>query len=107
MSDAFCALPWMHLATHPHGGLTLCCQAEMAKGLSAAARQDGTDPITLNETPLEEMINSKTFRDVRLAMLKGVRHPACGPCWDREDHGVESKRLYEKDRFPMSVEEAG
>lgn len=103
---AFCSLPWLHLATHPHGGLTLCCQSEMEKGLSAASNRDGKDPMTLNERPLTEMINSSTFREVRLSMLRGERHPACAPCWDREDHGVQSKRQYDNKRFPLTLTEA-
>lgn len=106
MNKALCSLPWNHLATHPHGGITLCCQSEMAQGLSVASNQDGRDPMTLNERSIDEMVNSKTFREVRLAMLRGERHPACGPCWDREDHRVSSKRLLENQRFPLSLDDA-
>lgn len=106
MSHSFCSLPWIHLATHPHGGLTLCCQSEMEKGLSAASNQDGSDPMTLNGRTIDEMINSKTFKEVRLSMLKGEFHPACGPCWSREKSEVISKRMIENDRFPLSIEKA-
>ena len=27
-SKSFCPLPWKHLATHPHGSITLCCESE-------------------------------------------------------------------------------
>jgi hypothetical protein len=106
VNKAFCSLPWIHLATHPHGGATLCCQSEMEKGLSAAANGDGHDPMTLNERSVEELLNSRTFREVRRAMLKGERHPACSPCWEREDSGVQSKRIIENARFPLSLETA-
>ena len=36
MSDTFCPLPWNHLATHPHGMCTLCCESEQALNKSAA-----------------------------------------------------------------------
>ncbi len=106
MTKALCSLPWLHLATHPHGGATLCCQSEMENGLSAAANFDGKDPITLNERSIPDLINSKTFKEVRLAMLRGEFHPACGPCWERERLGVMSKRQFDSRRFPLSFEEA-
>jgi hypothetical protein len=106
MSSSFCSLPWLHLATHPHGGATLCCQSEMQNGLSAAANEDGNDPITLNERLIPDLINSKKFREVRLSMLAGERHAACAPCWEREEMKVMSKRLYDNQRFPMSLKEA-
>jgi hypothetical protein len=78
----------------------------MERGLSAAANGDGRDPLTLNDRSVDELVNSKTFREVRLSMLKGERHPACSPCWEREDAGVGSKRIYDNQRFPMSLQEA-
>lgn len=106
MSDSFCSLPWLHLATHPHGGISLCCQSEMEKGLSVASNQDGNNPMTLNDHSIDEMINSKTFKEVRLSMLSGERHSACGPCWSRELNGVVSKRKIENERFFLGIEEA-
>ena len=106
MSKAFCSLPWLHLATHPHGGASLCCQSEMEKGTSFAVNEDGRDPITLNDRGVEDLINSKRFREVRLSMLMGERHPACSPCWDREDKGLESKRTFDMKRFRMNLDEA-
>ncbi len=106
MSKAFCSLPWIHLATHPHGGASLCCQSEMEKGTSFAVNEDGHDPITLNERGVSDLINSKRFKEVRLSMLKGERHPACSPCWDREDKGLESKRIFDMKRFKLTPSEA-
>ena len=30
--DKFCPLPWIHLGTHPHGGVTPCCISDMTEG---------------------------------------------------------------------------
>ena len=78
----------------------------MEKGLSAASNQDGRDPMTLNERSISEIVNAKTFKEVRLSMLKGERHPACGPCWTREDQGAISKRIFDGRRFPFTLAEA-
>ena len=34
MSKTFCPLPWTHLATHPHGAVTLCCESDMTNRAS-------------------------------------------------------------------------
>ena len=35
-SKSFCPLPWNHLATHPDGQVSLCCEAETIDGVSNA-----------------------------------------------------------------------
>ena len=34
--DKFCPLPWIHLGTHPHGGVTPCCISDMTAGKNRA-----------------------------------------------------------------------
>ena len=40
MSKTFCPLPWTHLATHPQGELTLCCEADHTQGISESFDTD-------------------------------------------------------------------
>ena len=40
--DTFCPLPWLHLGTHPHGGVTPCCISDMTAGKNRA-RKYGTE----------------------------------------------------------------
>ena len=37
--NTFCVLPWIHLATHPHGGTSLCCVTDFKDG--AGMSKDG------------------------------------------------------------------
>ena len=39
--DKFCPLPWIHLGTHPHGGVTPCCISDMTAGKNRARKQNG------------------------------------------------------------------
>lgn len=106
MTKTFCNLPWVHLATHPNGTASLCCQSEMAGGVSFSQNHDHKGLLTLNSSSVSEILNSDVFKEVRLAMLKGEQHPACATCWRLEDKGLPSKRIREKDVFPISFEEA-
>ena len=47
MSDTFCPLPWMHLATHPEGKVTLCCVSDHTNNMSVA-KNNGFEPIKEN-----------------------------------------------------------
>lgn len=106
MSKTFCNLPWVHLATHPNGTASLCCQSEMAGGISFSQNKNQDGLLTLNKNSVSDIVNSDLFREVRLSMLKGEKHPACATCWRLEDKGLPSKRLREKNVFPLSIDAA-
>ena len=59
MSDTFCPLPWNHLATHPHGVCTLCCESEQTDGMSQAFND--TVPRTLvSLQTVDDFLRSQT-----------------------------------------------
>jgi len=41
MSKTFCPLPWNHLATHPNGSVTLCCESDMENRNSESYNLEG------------------------------------------------------------------
>ena len=43
--NTFCVLPWIHLATHPHGGTSLCCVTDFKDG--AGMSKDGENYYNL------------------------------------------------------------
>ena len=108
MSETFCPLPWNHLATHPHGVCTLCCESEQTEGISQAFNEGSIRQlITLqNVDDFEEITNSDSFSRVRKQMLNGEKPVECRKCWDLESVGVNSKRYYESLRVPMDIEYA-
>lgn len=111
MSESFCVLPWNHLATHPHGGVSLCCRVDYTDGEGLA--RDWTEDskkskfLALGENSLNEVMNSRLFRETRLQMLRGETPAACKGCHLEESHGLISKRQRENAAFPqLSPEKA-
>lgn len=94
MTDKFiCSLPWKHLSIMPHGVSSICCVADHSK-LSSRAMKKG---ITLNvsTTDIHDIVNSDTYKQIRLDMLNGKIPEACATCKKVEDVGGLSKRLRE------------
>lgn len=108
MSKTICSLPWTHLATHPHGGCTLCCIADHTHGASRAKNYNKTGPatwLTLNRDSIDSIMNSDYYKEVRLQMLNGVEPHACRRCYDEERAGLHSKRLMENERYLDKAQE--
>lgn len=99
MSDTLCVLPWMHLATHPNGGASLCCRSNHTKAISWAKKTDSHSLIMLDTDTVTDIMNSDKFNEVRQAMLDGKRPIECEGCWQDEDSGIKSKRQYENERW--------
>lgn len=97
MSDTFCPLPWMHLATHPEGKATLCCVSDHTNNMSAA-RTDGK-VLNLNKNKVIEIVNSDYYVKVRQQMRAGIKPGACLRCYEEEDTKIGSKRELELARF--------
>lgn len=109
MTKTFCVLPWIHLATHPHGGVSLCCEADHTDNMSHA--YDGTPDKkylkNLADDSIEDIMNSDSFKMVRVQMLNGRIPDACKPCFLKEEQGIESKRIRENANFPdFTVQDA-
>lgn len=96
-----CSLPWKHLATHPHGGCTLCCISDHTGGASRARNFQGdkVEWLSLNTNSINEIMNSDYYRQVRLEMLNGVEPASCKRCYDDERMGLRSKRIEENERY--------
>jgi len=105
MSDTLCVLPWMHLATHPNGGCSLCCRSNHNNAISWAKKDDSQSLALLDDSSLDNIINSKKFIEVRQAMIDGKRPVECEGCWRDEDSGIESKRQYENRRWAHIIDQ--
>jgi hypothetical protein len=88
MSKSFCVLPWIHLATHPNGTVTLCCQVDTINGLGFA-KNDKILDLNQNQN-IPDFLNSSEFKKTRLQMLNGERPSACHKCFEHEDSGCNS-----------------
>ena len=109
MSSPFCVLPWVHLATHPHGGVTLCCISDHTSCMNRArnVNEDGSETLLdLNRNSIEEIMNSDYYQTVRMQMLSGVYPAACRRCYNQEDSGIHSKRMEENANYKLTEDEA-
>lgn len=108
MTSKFCPLPWNHIASHPAGYVTLCCEADHTALKSAS--YDITDPSVFDGRPsfynlknhrLIEVLNSDSFKTARLQMLSDQEPSPCKTCFRKEELGLESKRMREIKNFPQ------
>ena len=102
MSKTYCPLPWIHLGTHPHGGVTPCCISDHTGGKNRA-RNYGVDRdefFNLNDHSIDTHMNSDYFKEIRQQMLNGEKPVACMRCYDEEDKGIRSKRIHEMQQYP-------
>jgi hypothetical protein len=106
VKDSFCTLPWIHLATHPIGTVTPCCVTDMKDGVSTAAHEDNDRAhLFLSKDTLEDIANSKKFKEVRRQMMNGEKPAVCQKCYKYEDGGVESKRIESNKVFSKYIDQ--
>jgi len=108
--STFCSLPWVHLATHPHGGVTLCCVSDFTHAMNSSRNFIGNaatpEYLNLNKHNVVEIMNSDYFRQVRQQMLAGEKPQACHRCYREEDNSVRSKRVEENARMGFTEDMA-
>ena len=108
MSKTFCALPFVHLATHPHGSVTLCCVSDFTNAMNSSRNFLAGQPqhLNLNQDSITDVMNSDFFKNVRQQMLIGKKPVACMRCYKDEEAGIQSKRLEENARLGFTEEMA-
>jgi len=94
MNKAFCPNPWIMLATRTNGDVRICCQTNQGPTKGLLLKPDGA-PYNLGTDCISDTRNAKLIRQVRLAMLQERRHPECIRCWQEEDSGIKSRRIFE------------
>ena len=108
MSNTYCSLPWIHLASHPAGGVTLCCISDHSASKNRARNflKDSAQYLELNTDSIESIMNSDYFKEVRLQMLNDEVPVACKRCFEEEAYKVKSKRIVENETFKFTEEMA-
>lgn len=104
----YCVLPWKHLATHPHGGVTLCCVSDHTNSKNRARNfnENTVEYLNLNHDSVDAVMNSDYFKEVRLQMLNGEVPDACKRCFAEESNNVRSKRIEENERLQFTEDMA-
>lgn len=98
-SKTFCVLPWIHFATRPNGDMRLCCTAN-ASGAGedhhiGLNKDDQGRIINLGKIKPSDAWNTRFMREVRLKMINERIPNSCRKCFEEEDKGIVSKRLWE------------
>ena len=99
-SKSFCVLPWIHLATRPNGDARICCVAN-ASGADSGdysvglVKKENGEPANFGSYLPSEAFNNDYMRDVRTAMLDSKIPASCKKCFDEEERGISSKRMWE------------
>jgi organic radical activating enzyme len=110
MSKTFCPLPWVHLATHPHGIVSLCCESSNIRAASHShdlvSDKKVFRTLSSEKFNFERIHNSELFKSVRYQMLHSEIPEPCRKCYDLENAGIESKRVRETKRIKFSYEDA-
>lgn len=101
MSDTFCILPWMHLATNSTGNLRVCCNSTPGKNF--ITKDDGTS-YKLYKDDIKEAWNSEVYKTIRTQMLNGERPEMCARCFKEEDIGIRSTRQGWNERWKKDKE---
>jgi MoaA/NifB/PqqE/SkfB family radical SAM enzyme len=97
--STYCSLPWIHLATHPDGGATLCCVSDHRNAASRARNFEPLQYLDVNNNTIDSIMNSDYYKQTRLEMLNNQIPHACQRCYQEEANGVRSKRVEENERL--------
>lgn len=99
-SKSFCVLPWIHLATRPNGDMRICCVAN-ASGADSGdytvglVKMEDGQPANFSKDLPTEAFNNDYMKSVRKTMLAGEVPASCLKCYEEEQQGIASKRIWE------------
>ena len=90
LPKTICMLPWISIETSPIGTARPCCLA------IEEIPDDNGRKYDLNETDLQTIYNSTYMQKLRKQFRSGEKPETCNRCWQEEDAGRASKRIYSK-----------
>lgn len=101
MSDTFCVLPWMHIATTATGNFRVCCNSKPGDNL---IRKDDNKPYKIANDDISDAWNSETYSTIRQQMLNGEQPAMCTRCFREESVGIKSARINANNRWKKDIE---
>lgn len=96
ITNTWCPLPWIHLATRPNGDVRVCCTAN-ASGAGLVDVKDAglVKDMNLKTHSIKQIWNGDFMRNTRLQMLNNEIPRSCTKCFEEEAKGIKSKRNWE------------
>ncbi len=98
LPKTICMLPWISIETSPIGTARPCCLA------IDEITDDTGRKYDLNKTDLQTIYNSTYMQKLRQQFRAGEKPETCNRCWQEEDAGRASKRIYSKIRLKEFVD---
>lgn len=98
LPKTICMLPWISIETSPIGSARPCCLAV------EEITDDNGRKYNLNETDLQSIYRSQYMQNLRQQFRAGKKPETCNRCWQEEDAGRASKRIYSKIRLKELVD---
>ncbi len=112
--STFCILPWIHLSTRPNGHLRVCCTANASSATKTGKKKHGGEvgilknddgkPANLNHTDFLSGWNNEYMKSTRRAMLNNEIPPSCIKCFNEEESGHRSKRIWETEYWSRRID---
>ena len=93
LPQTICMLPWTSLEANPQGTARPCCLYD-----DEIVDNTGKKYIVSKNT-LDEIYRSDYMQKLRQDFRNGGKPEACFRCWDAEDAGITSKRMFSRIRL--------
>lgn len=97
VSETFCVLPFMHVATNAAGSFRVCCNSTPSK--NTILNEETGKAFKIYKNNLEEMWNSPVYTEIRKQFINGERPEMCTRCFREEDSGIYSSRQRYNDKW--------
>lgn len=99
----FCVLPWIHSFVNSGGEYQVCCTGEEFGNTIVG---DNAKNLNIDNRPtIDQVMNSKFMKTLRLKMLNGKWDPLCTRCKITEDNGGHSRRIIENKAYKHVIDE--
>jgi molybdenum cofactor biosynthesis enzyme MoaA len=87
----YCAMPFNHVSVGSTGDYQVCCM----HFVPAQHRKN------INQTSIEQWMQSPYLSEVRSAFERGEQHPGCQRCWQQEELGTQSIRQVQAKEYKI------
>jgi len=92
-ANTFCSLTFSSIQINPGGDFKVCCFSG-SHGNHGISKEDDGVVMNVMTHSVEEALNSKLHKQLRLFQSQNMRHPTCRVCWDRDDAAGQSHRTF-------------
>jgi len=99
MSNTFCILPFVHIATERNGNYLPCCSS-LCTGIK---KEDGTFYNVMSDK-VEDVWRSDPMNSLRKDLIEGKYNENCQRCWDTEANGFVSRRQRSNQLISKSID---